>query len=237
MQIAFVLYPGLTALDVLGPYELLKYLPDVDIRFVAHEIGPVPNDRGVLLVGATHTFAETPSPDLILVPGSEANTAVAAADGRLTQWLRQAHEGTRFTTSVCSGAVVLGAAGLLRGLPATTHWAAMDALARFGAEARPDERVVRAGKIRTVAGVAAGLDLALVLIEEIAGREAAERVQLLVEYDPFPPVDAGHMSKASREVAAAARSEMKALSRNPVNALALGKLAWREAVRRARRRT
>lgn len=237
MQIAIVLYPGFTALDALGPYEVLKMLPDAEIRFVAREVGPVPTDRGILVVGATHTFDETPRPDLILVPGSEARTVAAAADGRLTEWLRRAHDGTRFTTSVCSGAVVLAAAGLLKGRPATTHWAAMDALGRLGATPVPTERTVRSGKVWTAAGVSAGIDLAFHLVQEVAGRETAERIQLMIEYDPRPPQDAGHMDKAPPAVAAAARREMARLSRHPMNAALIAKLAWTTAIRRARLRS
>lgn len=235
MQIAILLYPGFTALDALGPYEVLKMLPDADVRFVAHKTGPIATDRGVLVVGATHTLDETPSPDMLLVPGSEAQTAVAAADGKHMDWLRRAHETTRYTTSVCSGAVVLGAAGLLKGHPATTHWAAMKVLERFGAIARPSERIVCSDKVWTAAGVSAGIDLAFALVEEIAGREAAERIQLLIEYDPRPPQDAGHMDKASNVVREAARAEMERLSRNPMNAVAFAKLAWTGAIIKARK--
>lgn len=236
MQIAIPIYPGFTALDALGPYEVLKMLPDVDVRFVAHQTGPVPTDRGILVVGATHTLEETPSPDLVLIPGSEAHTAIAAADRNLVDWLRRAHETTRYTTSVCSGAVVLGAAGMLKGRPATTHWAAMEVLKRFGAEPRPSERIVCSGKVWTAAGVSAGIDLAFALAEEIAGREVAERIQLLIEYDPRPPQDAGHMDKASNVVKEAARAEMERLSRNPMNAVAFAKLAWAGAIIKARKR-
>ena len=127
-QIAIVLYPGLTALDALGPYEVLKFLPDVEIRFVAHEPGPISTDRGMLIIGATHSFDEMPAPFLVLVPGSEANTATAMADRRLIAWLKKAHETSTWTTSVCSGALILAAAGLLEGEQATTHWWAQSSL-------------------------------------------------------------------------------------------------------------
>ncbi|WP_120633835.1 DJ-1/PfpI family protein [Ruegeria sp. EL01] len=234
MRIAIVLYTGLTALDALGPYELLKYLPNVDIRFVAHQVGPVPNDRGLLLIGATHTFAETPDADIVLVPGSEANTLIAAADKTLTDWLRQVHAGSRFTTSVCSGAVILGAAGLLKGKSATTHWSAMNGIKQLGATPCPSDRIVQDGKIWTAAGVSAGLDLALALIEKIEGRPTAEKIQLLIEYDPQPTLDAGHMSKASEAVSKAAKEDIKRLSRNPMTPIALFKLIWRKALLRAR---
>lgn len=235
MQIAIVLYPGFTALDALGPYEVFKMLPGVGLRFVARGVGPVATDRGILVVGATHTFEETPDPDLVLVPGSEAQTAVAAADNRLTDWLCRADERTTYTTSVCSGAIILGAAGLLNGRPATTHWAAMQHLKRFGADPRPFERVVQSGRVWTAAGVSSGLDLAFALVEEIAGRDTAERIQLLLEYDPRPPQDAGHMDKAPPAIAEAAREEMSRLARNPMNAVAVTKLAWHKAMRSARR--
>ena len=236
MQIALVLYPGLTTLDVVGPYEFLKFLPGADVRFVAVEAGPVPNDRGQLLLAATHALDEVPRPDLLLVPGSEAGTPAAMADRRLTDWIASAHEHTRYTCSVCSGALVLASAGVLKGLPATTHWAGMDFLARFGAEARPGDRIVRAGKVWTAAGVSAGIDLGLALIEEIEGREAAEVAQLINEYDPQPGVDAGHMSKAGEAVRARARAEMRRLSASPGAPVALAKLAWRRAIERVRRR-
>jgi transcriptional regulator GlxA family with amidase domain len=185
-QIAIVLYPGMTALDALGPYEILKLLPDFELRLVTHKPGPVVTDRHTLIIGATHSFEETPHPFLILAPGSEANTTTAMADGRLLAWLKRAHETSTMTASVCSGALILAAAGLLEGQRATTHWWAQASLSRFGATAVPDRRIVRSGKIWTAAGVSAGLDLALELFAEIAGREAAEIAQLMIEYDPRP---------------------------------------------------
>lgn len=200
MLLAFVLYPRLTALDLVGPYEVLRTLRGAEVRFVAGAVGPVVTDSRVLTLGATHTYEETPAPDLVLVPGSSSGTAAAMADGALLAWLRRAHETSRFTTSVCTGSLVLAAAGLLRGLPATTHWMAQDALGSLGAEPRRDERVVRAGKIVTAAGVSAGIDLALQLVAEIAGEERARMAQLMIEYDPRPPYDCGHPSKATPEL-------------------------------------
>ena len=234
-QIAIVLYPGLTALDALGPYEVLKMLPGAEVRFVAHEPGPIATDRGVLTIGATHAFDETPSPYLLLVPGAESTTTTAMADGRLITWLQKAHRTTTYTTSVCSGALVLAAAGLLEGLPATTHWAAQSHLARFGATPSPDARLVRAGKVWTAAGVSAGLDLALALFGEIAGREAAEVAQLLLEYDPQPPFDAGHPSKANDAVRAKAEAELARFGKNPRNIVSIPKILWRRAIDRSRK--
>jgi transcriptional regulator GlxA family with amidase domain len=233
-QLAIVLYPGFTALDAIGPYEVLKLLPGVETRFVAREQGPIATDRGVLVVGATHSFEETPRPDLILVPGSEGTTTTAMADGILIDWLRQAHATSRWTTSVCSGALVLAAAGILKGLPATTHWWAQPSLARFGAIASPGERTVRSGKVWTAAGVSAGIDLALALAAEIADREQAEIAQLRIEYDPHPPFDAGHPDKASEEVRAKATAALARDARNPMDLISIPKVLWRRAIDKAR---
>jgi transcriptional regulator GlxA family with amidase domain len=234
-QVAIVLYQGFTALDVLGPYEVLKYLPDVEIRFVAQEPGPIPTDRSNLIIGATHSFDETPAPFLLLVPGSEANTTTAMADGRLIAWLKQAHETSTWTASVCSGALILAAAGLLDGKPATTHWWGESSLKRFGAIATPNSRMVRSGKMWTAAGVSAGLDMALALLGEIAGQEAAEVAQLLIEYDPQPPFDAGSLKKASPRVRELAAAEMARLAKNPRDFISIPMILWRRAISRGRK--
>lgn len=234
-QIAIVLYPGVTALDAVGPYELLKSISNAELRFVAHAPGPVICDSGVLALGATHAFNETPAPDLVLVPGSEANTLQAMADGGLLNWLRKVHEATRYTTSVCSGAMVLAAAGLLDGQQATTHWAAQSALKGFGATPQREARVVRAGKIWTAAGVSAGIDMALALLAEIEGDEHAQISQLVIEYDPQPPFSTGHPSKATPEIFAKAKLEMARRAKNPMNAIAIPKIAWRKATAKMRK--
>ena len=186
MQIAIVLYPGFTALDFIGPYEVLRWLPNAEVRFVWHQPGPITADSGVLVVGATHSFAETPSPDLVLVPGGM-TTMQHARDEKLLDWLRQAHQTTTWTASVCSGSIILAAAGLLDGKRATSHWAALSALKLLGAEAVGDERIVRAGgtgapgeRIVTCAGVSAGIDLALWLAGQIGGEDRAKVIQLSI---------------------------------------------------------
>lgn len=234
-QIAIVLYPGFTPLDALGPYEVLKYLPGAEIRFVAHEPGPVATDRAELTIGATHSFDETPTPFMLLVPGAEANTTTAMADGRLLAWLKKTHQTTRWTTSVCSGALVLASAGLLEGKEATTHWWAQSSLGRFGAIAMPDSRVVRSGKIWTAAGVSAGLDLALTLVGEIAGREAAEVAQLIIEYDPQPPFNSGAPNKASERVRQMAAAELARLAKNPRDLISIPQILWRRVISRRRK--
>jgi transcriptional regulator GlxA family with amidase domain len=237
MQIAIVLYPGLTALDAIGPYEVLRFLPGAEVRFVGAEPGPVVADSGVLFLGVTHTYAETPTPDLVLVPGSGPRTATAMADKQLIEWLRRVHETTLWTTSVCTGSMILASAGILDGLPATTHWTVESALGAMGAKPRPGERIVRSGKIVTAAGVSAGLDLGLWLAGEIAGREHAEMIQLYIEYDPHPPFDAGHPSKASKAVTDRANALGRKVAMNPTEVRAIATVAWRRAIGRFRATT
>lgn len=234
MQIAIVLYPGLTTLDAIGPYEVLRFIPDCELRFVSHEPGPIVTDSGILVLGATHSYDETPAPDIVLVPGSEANTTTAMADGRLLEWLNNAHQTSRYTLSVCSGALILAAAGILKGHPATTHWIAQDMLPKFGAEPQRDKRIVQSGKIITAAGVSAGIDLALFVVGEVCGRERAEIAQLLIEYDPQPPFQSGHPGKATKAVFEAARTEMLARSKNRRNAISIPVILWRNAISRVR---
>ncbi len=233
MQIAFVTYPGMTALDAIGPYEVLRVLPDAEIRFVWHEIGPITTDSGVLMLGATHSFAETPAPDIVLVPGSGAATAATARDEGLLDWLRTVHPTTSWTLSVCSGAVILAAAGLLAGKSATTHWRALDLLRPFEVRPQADARIVREGKIVTAAGVSAGIDLGLFRAGEIAGRGSAEAVQLCLEYAPQPPFDSGHMSKASLKTKAQAHKIMVRHGMfRPAELTAATRLAWDAALSR-----
>jgi transcriptional regulator GlxA family with amidase domain len=236
MQIAIVLYPGLTALDAVGPYEVLRLLPDAEVRFVGAAPGPVVTDSGVLFLGATHSYAETPEPDIVLVPGSGPRTATMMADKQLTDWLRRVHETTQWTTSVCTGAMILAAAGILDGLPATTHWNVQPGLAAMGAKAQRGERIVHAGKVATAAGVSAGIDLGLWLAGEIAGRERAETIQLYIEYDPHPPFDAGHPSKASKTVVANAKALGRKVALNPSEARAVPTIAWQRVLDKFRKR-
>ena len=236
MQIAIVLYPGMTALDAVGPYEILRLLPDAEVRFVGAAPGPVVTDSGVLFLGVTHGYAETPEPDIVLVPGSGARTATAMADQELTDWLRRVHATTRWTTSVCTGSMILAAAGILDGLPATTHWMVQPGLAAMGVTAKRGQRIVHTGKIATAAGVSAGIDLGLWLAGEIAGRERAETIQLYIEYDPQPPFDAGHPSKASKTVVANARALGRKIALNPPEMRAVPTIAWQRALNRLRKR-
>lgn len=198
MQITILIFDELTALDAVGPYEVLSRLPDAEVRFVAAEPGPKRTDHGSLALVADGPLDLTPAPDILVVPGG-VGVRRLTKDPQVLSWLREAHEGSQWTTSVCTGALLLGAAGLLRGLDATTHWMSMAALAEYGA--RPvGRRIVQEGKVVTAAGVSAGIDMALHLAGLIAGREVAESIQLTMEYDPQPPFDAGAREKASPAV-------------------------------------
>jgi transcriptional regulator GlxA family with amidase domain len=230
-----VAYPGFTALDMIGPYEVLRNLPGADVRFVWHETGPITADSGVLVVGATHSLAETPSPDVILVPGGP-STPVHARDEALLDWLRRAHRTASWTTSVCSGSVILAAAGLLEGRRATSHWLVVPMLKAFGAIPVADERVVREGDIVTAAGVSAGLDLALWLAGQLGGEGRAKAIQLAIEYDPQPPYDSGHLSKASATTKAAATALLSRDSVKPAHLKASTMLAWQQALAAVRSR-
>lgn len=235
MQIAVVLYPGFTALDFIGPYEVLRWLPDAQVRFVWHEPGPITADSGVLVVGATHSFDETPSPDVILIPGGM-TTMEHARDDKLLDWVRAAHRTATWTASVCSGSVVLGAAGLLTGKRATSHWMALPALKTFGATAVGDERIVHEGDIVTCAGVSAGIDLGLWLAGQIGGEGRAKAIQLSMEYDPQPPFDSGHTSKASVQTKAAATALMARELAKPAQLKASALLLWDQAIGAVRNR-
>lgn len=235
MQIAVVLYPGFTALDFIGPYESLRNVPDADVRFVWHEPGPIAADSGVLLIGATHSFDETPSPDIVLVPGGPA-TMEHARDERVLEWLRRAHETSTWTTSVCSGSVLLAAAGILDGKRATSHWICLPMLKAFNVTAVGDQRIVHEGKIVTAAGVSAGLDMGLWLTGQIVGDAKAKAIQLVIEYDPQPPYDSGHMSKASAATKALATAALSADVVKTGQLAAPVKLLWDRAIHVARNR-
>ena len=198
MQIAIVLYDRFTALDAIGPYEVLSRLPDANVKFVASEAGPVVTDNGMLTLVAGHALEEVERADIVLVPGGPGEVAARAGEPVL-EWLRKVDQTSTWTTSVCTGSLILAAAGLLAGKRATSHWLALEQLGRLGARA-VSERVVFDGKIVTAAGVSAGIDMALALVARIAGDELAQAIQLGIEYDPQPPFEAGSPEKAPAEI-------------------------------------
>jgi transcriptional regulator GlxA family with amidase domain len=210
LQVARLLYDGMTALDAIGPYEVLQ-APTLgtDVRFVAREKGVKRTDFGRLRLTADYSIDETTSPDILVVPGTPFPQAVMG-DQLVLEWIAQVHRTTKWTTSVCTGALGLAAAGVLQGLKATTHWLALDVLKQFGA-IPTKERVVREGKVFTAAGVSSGIDMALTLVGEEFGVEAAQLTQLLIEYDPQPPFDAGSPDKAPLPIVTAAREKFRKL--------------------------
>jgi transcriptional regulator GlxA family with amidase domain len=198
MQVAILLFEKLTVLDAIGPYEVLRSVPGWEVRFVGIEKGPVRSDSGALGVNADFALDEVTEPDIVLVPGGEGNRPLMG-DERVLSWLREVDGQTTWTTSVCTGALVLGAAGLLEGRPATTHWLYLEQLRELGAEP-VGGRYVEDGKYMTAAGVSAGIDMALHLVSREVGPEMAQAVQLGIEYDPQPPFDAGSPSKAPQPI-------------------------------------
>jgi putative intracellular protease/amidase len=194
MEIAVLLYDGFTALDAVGPYEVLSRLPNASVKFVAAEPGPKTTETGALTMVADHSLPDVPSPAIVVVPGG-IGTRGLLEDEQIRDWVLSAHETSQWTTSVCTGSLLLGAAGILRGLKATTHWAVLEQLADFGAEPT-SERVVVQGKVITAAGVSSGIDMGLRLAQRIAGDDVSKAIQLGIEYDPEPPFDAGSPDKA-----------------------------------------
>ncbi|MFD0022664.1 DJ-1/PfpI family protein [Streptomyces sp. NPDC058382] len=198
MRIAIVLFDRFTALDAVGPYEILSRAPGAETVFVAERTGPVTNDSGSLSLVAERTLGDVPAPDLLIVPGGPGQHHQMENE-TLLGWLRDADATSTWTTSVCTGSLLLAAAGLLKGRRATSHWLALESLKDHGAEPT-GERVVTDGKYVTAAGVSAGIDMGLTLLGRIAGDRHAQAVQLLTEYDPRPPYDAGSPEKAPAEL-------------------------------------
>jgi transcriptional regulator GlxA family with amidase domain len=211
MEIAILLYDQFTALDCIGPYEILSRLPGARVRFVSLDGGLVRSDTGMLAIQTEGPLESIEAPDIVLVPGGPGDET-AAANGRVRAWLRRVHPRTKWTTSVCTGSLILAAAGLLDGVEATTHWARRERLAELGAKP-VSSRVVRAGKIVTGAGVSAGIDMALTLVREEVGDDFAQGLQLAIEYDPDPPFDSGSPQKAPAHVLEMVRGVMNDLGR------------------------
>jgi transcriptional regulator GlxA family with amidase domain len=198
MDIAIPIFDQITALDAVGPYEVLSRLPGAKVSFIAKQAGPKRTETGMLALVADRALTDMTEPDVIVVPGGN-GTRPLAHDEEMLDWLRHAHEHSTWTTSVCTGSLLLAAAGILNGLRATTHWLQYDLLRPYGVTP-VEERIVREGKIITAAGVSAGIDMALLLAAEIAGPELAQAIQLGIEYDPEPPFTGGSLRKAPPEV-------------------------------------
>lgn len=197
-SIAIALFDRVTMLDALGPYAVLADLPDSEVTFVAEQAGPVADSMGRLSVIAHAAYDDIAQPDVIVIPGGLVTVEMSRRNQHpVIDWIRRVHPGTQRTTSVCTGAQLLGAAGILQGVPATTHWFLLDDLVRFGAIPTA-QRVVRHGKVITAAGVSAGIDMALALAADLRTPEVAQTIQLVIEYDPDPPFDAGSPRTAPR---------------------------------------
>ncbi|HEV3132226.1 MAG TPA: DJ-1/PfpI family protein [Acidimicrobiales bacterium] len=200
LEVAIPLFPEMTALDAIGPYEVLQRIPSIDVIFIGHQRGEIRTDNGMLGLTVDRSFDELPEPDIIVFPGGVGTRPIQQQE-KILEWVRHAHATTLMTTSVCSGSLVLGAAGLLDGLTATTHWSCYPELEAVGAlptAQRVVEHLDR--RIITAAGVSSGIDMALRLVELLVDRTAAEAAQLMIEYDPQPPTDCGAVSKADDTV-------------------------------------
>lgn len=202
--VSILIFDGLTALDAIGPYDVLRHVPGWEVTFVGKEAGEIQTEDGGLRLVADVGLAEAPAADILLVPGGS-GTRPLTGDAEVLDWVRETDAGTRRTTSVCTGALVLGAAGLLEGRRATTYWQTLDDLRAFGAEP-VTERWVADGKYLTAAGVSAGIDMALHLVAEEVAPEVSQAVQLGIEYDPAPPFDTGSPAKASAALVDAVRA-------------------------------
>lgn len=210
MEIAVPLFDRFTALDAVGPYEVLSRLPQATVRFLGPDAGPVRTDTRMLTIDAEAAWEDCSRCDVVVVPGGFGTRALVENE-RILAWLRRIHSQSSWTTSVCTGSLLLAAAGILDGLDAATHWAARELLAALGA--RPvAERIVEHDRIITAAGVSAGIDMALVLADRIAGNTVAQAIQLSIEYDPQPPFDTGALEKAPEHVVDLARSAERAQS-------------------------
>jgi transcriptional regulator GlxA family with amidase domain len=198
IRVAIPLFGRFTALDAIGPYEVLQRIPEMEVTFVGHEPGEVRSDNGMLGINVDATFEELPEPQLLVFPGG-VGTRPIEKDNRVLSWVRHAHGSTLLTTSVCTGSLVLGAAGLLTGLTATTHWSCYKELEAHGAIATTDRVVEHLDeRIITSAGVSSGIDMALRIVELLVDATAAQAAQLMIEYDPQPPFDSGALAKASK---------------------------------------
>jgi putative intracellular protease/amidase len=207
MKIAILLFNRFTALDAVGPYEVLGRLPDADLVFVGENRGPVRTDTNRMAIEADATLEEVPEADILVIPGGPGQSN-HMEDGKLHDWIRAMDATSTWTTTVCTGSLILAATGLLKDKKATSHWLALNQLENHGAIPTA-ERVVTDGKYVTAAGVSAGIDMALTLTEKIAGKDYAEKIQLAIEYDPHPPQNAGNPTTAPQKIVESLRANSR----------------------------
>ena len=197
MEMAVLIFDGVNALDIVGPCEVLSKVPGMNVRYVSKEPGPKQTSEGLKLI-ADHKLEDVTRPDIVLIPGGFGSLSVDK-DPEVFEWIRQVHQSSKWTASVCTGALILGLAGILKGLKATTHWVRLPCLEDFGAKPQK-QRVVIDGKVITSAGVSAGIDMAITLVNLLAGETTAKAIQLAIEYDPAPPFDAGSPDKVPEDI-------------------------------------
>lgn len=213
MEVTIMLYDGITALDAIGPYEVFAATQQCNVKFVAKKKGIIKLDSKMGYLHADYSFSEITSADILIVPGcSPPNYKDAMNDEETLNWIRKMHNTSKWTTSVCNGSLILGAAGLLNDVEATSHWGSFDILQSLGA-IPTEERVVRQGKIVTAAGVSAGIDMALNLVAWEWGEDAGKAAQLILEYDPQPPFDSGSPKKASPQLLEQVSAKIKEIEK------------------------
>jgi len=222
MKIAILIYNGMTFLDAIGPYEVLSQLPDVNIQLVAKKRGEIKADTGFAFLKAKHNFNDVTYADILLIPGSTTAFLKIMKDEKTLEWIRKMDKTTQFTTSVCSGSIILAATGLLAGLKATSHWKTMPLLKDFGA-IPTQKRVVKDGKFISAAGVSAGIDMALFLCDELVGEDQTRAIQLLIEYDPKPMYDSGNYTTCEPEIIELAEKQLKRTVKKEMNLIQLFK--------------
>ncbi|WBX77401.1 DJ-1/PfpI family protein [Tenacibaculum ovolyticum] len=199
MRIIIYIYNGITMLDAIGPYEVLRNMRDAEVYFVAENKGEIKADSDFVHLNAKYDINEIESADILLIPGSAITFIREMKNKKVLNWINKIDKTTKWTTSVCSGSLILAAAGLLKGKNATSHWKPINLLKDFGVTPK-NERIIKQGKYITAAGVSAGIDMALYLSNEIVGETETKAIQLVIEYDPNPIYDCGSISKASNEV-------------------------------------
>jgi|SRR5579871_247652 len=205
MDVSILLFDGITALDAVGPYEVLSRIPEVAVQFVGKTVGPKRTDNRMLALYADFCLEDIGSPEIVIIPGGFGVDALLG-DSDVIKWLQRVHVNSQWTCSVCTGALLLGAAGLLRGKKATTHWSSIEDLVKYDATPMTNARVIVDGKIITSAGVSAGIDMSLTFSSLICGDEITKAIQLSMEYDPKPPFDSGSKNKASLSTISLAKS-------------------------------
>lgn len=222
MRIIIYLYQGVTMLDAIGPYEVLRNLPDAEVTFVAERSGEIMADSGVVFVNVKQSIQEIKNADLLLIPGSTVGFLAEMKNKKVLEWIKEVDKQTKWTVSVCTGSLILASAGMLNRLKATSHWKSINLLQNYGA-IPTRERIVEEGKYITAAGVSAGIDMALFLSNKIAGEEMTKAIQLIVEYDPKPMFDAGNYSTANEETKKIAVKKMAAEAKRELGLMGLVK--------------